>query len=93
MVMKNVPLCLLLATTTLVSLPSIRADDAAGDDYYYQAAAGDDAGQDDDYAAQADDAMQNYYYDNLNDDDAYGAGDDYIKYWTDYALLPKRCIV
>ena len=44
----------------------------------------------------------NYYGDDGNGDDAvvyddddgavYG-GDDYIKYWTDYAILPKRCIV
>lgn len=26
-------------------------------------------------------------------DDAVYAGDDYIKYWTDYAILPKKCIV
>jgi hypothetical protein len=45
--------------------------------------------------------------DDLANDDAYGGNDDgaqtyngifgnsgdYIKYWTDYALLPKRCIV
>jgi len=28
-----------------------------------------------------------------NDYNAYYEGDDYIKYWTDYAILPKRCIV
>jgi lipopolysaccharide export system protein LptC len=29
-----------------------------------------------------------------NDDASYTqGGDDYIKYWTDYAILPKRCIV
>ena len=27
------------------------------------------------------------------DDQAYQTGTDYIKYWTDYAILPKRCIV
>lgn len=26
-------------------------------------------------------------------DDAVYAGDDYVKYWTDYAILPKKCIV
>ena len=26
-------------------------------------------------------------------DDQYAVGDDYIKYWTDYAILPKRCII
>lgn len=32
-----------------------------------------------------------------DDDDAgngqYQNGDDYIKYWGEYAILPKRCIV
>lgn len=28
--------------------------------------------------------------DEVND---YQDGSDYIKYWTDYAILPKRCIV
>ena len=31
--------------------------------------------------------------DNGGNMDNYGYGDDYIKYWTDYAILPKRCIV
>ena len=45
----------------------------------------------DDYQAVADDGMEAYgnnYYQN-----DYQEGDDYIQYWTDYALLPKRCIV
>jgi hypothetical protein len=25
--------------------------------------------------------------------DDFANGDDYIKYWTEYAILPKRCIV
>jgi hypothetical protein len=25
--------------------------------------------------------------------DDLATGDDYIKYWTEYAILPKRCIV
>ena len=37
--------------------------------------------QNDDAAAANDDAV------------AAQQGDDYIKYWTDYAILPKRCIV
>ena len=46
-----------------------------------------DNGGDDDDAAQA------YYYDNLQNNGDYSAGDDTITYWTDYAILPKRCIV
>lgn len=33
------------------------------------------------------------YQNDYNDGRGYSAGDDYIKYWTDYAILPKRCIV
>ena len=44
--------------------------------------------------AYNDDAAQQYYYANLNQNDTYfSAGDAYIKYWTDYAIIPKRCIV
>lgn len=51
---------------------------AQGDD-----AAGDDAGDD-----------GGKYYAAKDDDDAAAAydGDDYIKYWTEYAVLPKKCI-
>ena len=28
-----------------------------------------------------------------DDDDGNVDDDDYIKYWTEYAILPKRCIV
>lgn len=47
------------------------------------------------YDADGDeDAAEKYYYANMHQDDtSFSAGDDYIKYWTDYALLPKRCIV
>jgi hypothetical protein len=70
------------------------ADDAyaAADDAY--AANGDDAAYQQDDAVGDDDAAQQYYYANLNQDNGYfSAGDNYIKYWTDYAILPKRCIV
>jgi hypothetical protein len=36
--------------------------------------------------AADDDGMQSYNNNYANDD-------GYIKYWTEYALLPKRCIV
>ena len=54
----------------------------------------DAAVQGDDAAVQNnDDAAQAYYYDNVQNDGDY-SGDDYaIQYWTDYAILPKRCIV
>lgn len=86
--MRSLSLFLLLGAS-LVSLPTARAEDDG-----YQ---GDDGAQVDDYAAanadDGDDAAQ--YYDNGDDNnnDGYGAGDDYIKYYTDYAILPKRCIV
>lgn len=48
----------------------------------------DDGGGDDAVAA-----AQSNYYDNLQNNGAFSAGDDTITYWTDYAILPKRCIV
>jgi hypothetical protein len=44
-------------------------------------------------AANDDAAAQDYYNDNIQNNGDYSQGDDYIKYWTDYAILPKRCIV
>jgi hypothetical protein len=59
-----------------------------GDDQYQGSGAGGDA------AVGDDDAANRYYYANLNQDKGYfSAGDEYIKYWTDYAILPKACIV
>ena len=56
----------------------------AGEQYYNDA----------DEAVGDDDAANRYYYANLNQDQGYfSAGDEYIKYWTDYAILPKACIV
>ncbi len=64
---------------------------ANGDDGYVANA--DDAAQQDD-AVGNDDAAQSYYYNNVNQDSGmFSAGDNYIKYWTDYAILPMRCIV
>jgi hypothetical protein len=46
------------------------------------------------YAEQNDDAaVANDDAEAQGDDAAVQEGDDYIKYWTDYAILPKRCIV
>jgi len=76
-------LALGISIVLLSILPECRGDDA------YQA-----GGYDDQYnnnQQQADDDgngmnANGYGYD-------YQQGDDYIKYWTDYAILPKRCIV
>eukprot|EP00535_Pseudo-nitzschia_heimii_P010158 CAMPEP_0197183830 /NCGR_PEP_ID=MMETSP1423-20130617/8454_1 /TAXON_ID=476441 /ORGANISM="Pseudo-nitzschia heimii, Strain UNC1101" /LENGTH=382 /DNA_ID=CAMNT_0042634465 /DNA_START=305 /DNA_END=1453 /DNA_ORIENTATION=- len=57
------------------------AEQNNNDDYNYN-------GGDDDVAA-----AQAYYYDNLENNGDFSAGDDTITYWTDYAILPKRCIV
>jgi hypothetical protein len=61
------------------------------------AAIAEDGGGNDDAAADdaaADDAYDQYYENNgVRNWDGYGAGDDIITYWTDYAILPKRCIV
>ena len=79
---------LLLILTVLGVSISVVAEQQANDDA--AAAQGDDAA-----AQNNDDAAQAYYYDNVQDDGDYSAGDDAstIKYWTDYAILPKRCIV
>lgn len=62
------------------------ADDNAGDDAgYYD----DGGGGDDDDGGNDDARAANYYF----NDDANDADDDYIKYWAEYAILPKRCIV
>lgn len=66
----------------------VTAEQQANDDYNNyndDAAAADDDGDDD--------AEQAYYYDNIYSNADYSAGDDSITYWTNYAILPKRCIV
>ena len=63
-------------------------DDGGGNDDGNNANANDDGNAN----ANGDDAVQRYQ-NNANDDAMFSAGDDYIKYWTDYAILPKRCIV
>lgn len=96
---------LALVCFSVTLLPVVTAaDDDAADDYFGDDATGDDAtvaddatGDDNtgDDATAADDATGD---DNTGDDyvaagDDYQYGDDYIKYWTNYAILPKRCIV
>ena len=84
----------LLALVCLLSIASADQGNYNYNNYYYA----DDGGNDDGNGAGNDDAVgddaaaQQYYYSNLNDDGTFG-NDDYIKYWTDYAILPKRCIV
>jgi len=83
---RQTSLSLILAACGLISFLSCsRAEEAGYDDLYN----GDDGnaynnrgGNDDD------DGMQSY-----NKQYSYQKGDDYIKYWTEYAILPKRCIV
>mmetsp|Transcript_8053 Transcript_8053/g.8868 ORF Transcript_8053/g.8868 Transcript_8053/m.8868 type:complete len:449 (-) Transcript_8053:132-1478(-) len=73
-------------------------DQAAAADEYY--AAGDDGGNNNYYAAAddgGDDGGNSYYkkYDDGYDWDTYKGdytGDDYIKYWTEYAIFPKKCV-
>jgi len=70
----------LLTLLGLVSFtPLVRCD--GGDD-------GDDGDDGGDDGGAADD-----YFDDLYIAEEDYDGDDYIKYWTDYAILPKRCIV
>jgi hypothetical protein len=70
---------LALFITLLLSLSRTLAEDAYYDDVYVD----DDANNAD---ATGDDGMQSY-------NDNYANDDGSITYWTEYALLPKRCIV
>ena len=65
--------------TLLLSLSKTLGEDG----YYDNAYADDDANNVD---ATDDDGMQSY-------NDNYANDDGSITYWTEYALLPKRCIV
>jgi len=59
---------------------------AMADNYYDDAAAanGDDAA--------GDDGGNKYYATDDDDRQASYSGDDFIKYWTEYAVLPQKCI-
>jgi hypothetical protein len=70
-----------LLSTIWIAGVAVMAEQNNNDDYNYN------GGDDDAAAAQA------YYYDNLQNNGDFSAGDDTITYWTDYAILPKRCIV
>jgi hypothetical protein len=80
----------------------VMADQQQNDDYSNyvdDANGGGQAGNvyyDDAYAADHnsygnDDGALSYSYD-ASDNSIYSAGDESITYWTDYAILPKRCI-
>ena len=79
---------LLLLATLLMGVGTVGDEDQYGDD----AAQYDDYNYNADDAANGDDAQEAYYYDNIYSNSDYSAGDDTITYWTDYAVLPKRCI-
>ena len=80
---------LFVSLATLLLGGSVVVAEQEADDY------NDYDAQDDGNAAAAnnDDAEQAYYYDNIYSNSDFSAGDDTITYWTDYAILPKRCIV
>jgi hypothetical protein len=62
---------------------TVKAEDGA----YYAA---DDGGNGDD--GNGDDGANRYYQDDDDKMDNYSGGNDFIKYWTEYAVLPKKCI-
>mmetsp|Transcript_25422 Transcript_25422/g.37146 ORF Transcript_25422/g.37146 Transcript_25422/m.37146 type:complete len:417 (-) Transcript_25422:191-1441(-) len=91
----NIRQFLTLLLLLLLSIAVRSNDDDAADD---DAAANDDAAAADDYAnddANDDAAVADDYFadDAYEAENQYDNGDDYIKYWSDYAILPKRCIV
>lgn len=78
-------LLLSLTASCVFRITEAADDQGAGDDDFYNdddAAVADEAYDQDDRAA----GDQNY-------DFYYEEGVDYIQYWTDYAIYPKRCIV
>jgi len=85
---------LTLLLTAVASLSRTLAEDGAyySDDDNANNNNNNNAADDDGNAAAGnDDGMQSYNYAYQNDGQS--SGDDYIKYWTEYAILPKRCIV
>ena len=49
---------------------------------------------DNDDGGKANEAVVNVYYnDDQNPYGSYVEGDDYAKYWTEFTILPKKCIV
>ena len=82
---RRIVFALLALSISLLSVFVVRAEEAAndGDDYYS-----------DDQIQQADEEAKQ---DNNNGAAAYNnyvwQGDDYIQYWTEFAIYPKRCIV
>lgn len=67
----------------------VRAAEQGYDDQYQ--AADDDDG--DDGMEAYDDGEWEENAGNTYVAGSYEQGEDYIQYWTDYAILPKRCIV
>jgi len=64
---------------------------ALAEDEYYNADADDANDADEEYDDNNDDG-DDYAGDDGDDGAANYDGDDYIKYWTEYAVLPKKCI-
>ena len=83
------PLSLLLCVARLGRAEEAADDDDGGDDdrklddYYYNAF----------YDANGKYDGQGGYGGSGYSSSAYQQGSDSIKYWTDFAILPKRCIV
>ena len=79
---KKISLCALLAIN-LLAAPGVLADDGGNDD-----------GANNNNNNGDDDAYQKYFANNGEKNwDGFGAGNDNIQYWTDYAIYPDRCIV
>ncbi|CAJ1929109.1 unnamed protein product [Cylindrotheca closterium] len=86
---KKLSLCALLAIN-LLAAPGVLADDGGNDD----ANNNNNNNNNGDDAANGDDAYQKYFANNGQKNwDGFGAGNDNIQYWTDYAIYPDRCIV
>jgi len=79
---RRIIFLLLALSVAPLSRVAVRAEEAANDadDYYND----DQMQQADDYVEEEQEAAwENYQW----------QGDDYIQYWTEFAIYPKRCIV
>ena len=87
---------LVLFATFLLGVTFVGAEDQYNDDaqqYDYDNYDNNYNNYMDDAAQEnGDDAVEEYYDDNIYSNSDYSAGDDVVTYWTDYAVLPKRCI-
>lgn len=82
---RRIVFLLLALSAAPLSRVAVRAEEAANDaDDYYNDDQMQEQADDDDYVGGEQEAAWDSYQ---------WQGDDYIQYWTEFAIYPKRCIV